>query len=144
MYAFFLYKYAIKRKQLLTLSFWHRQAYQLTYWHSHTDSLPWVPPWVGDFQTWPLQGILLRPVRKQTSSVACCALSCPTLCSPTHPPGSSVLGIFQARILEWVAISYSSRGPQDRKKLLDYLAWPPYLQSGKAKLGARKWPAGHP
>ena len=23
------------------------------------------------------------------------------------PPGSSVLGIFQARILEWVAISYS-------------------------------------
>ena len=36
---------------------------------------------------------------------------CPTLCDPMDysPPGSSVHGIFQARILEWVAIS-SSRG----------------------------------
>ena len=34
--------------------------------------------------------------------------SCPTLWEPMHcsPPGSSVHGIFQARILEWVAISY--------------------------------------
>ena len=34
--------------------------------------------------------------------------SCPTLCDPMdcRPPGSSVQGIFQARILEWVAISY--------------------------------------
>ena len=37
--------------------------------------------------------------------------SCLTLCDPLDcsPPGSSVQGIFQARILEWVAIS-SSRG----------------------------------
>ena len=36
---------------------------------------------------------------------------CPILCNPTDcsPPGSSVHGILQARILEWVAIS-SSRG----------------------------------
>ena len=36
---------------------------------------------------------------------------CPALCDPkdSSPPGSSVHGIFQARILEWVAIS-SSRG----------------------------------
>ena len=27
------------------------------------------------------------------------------------PPGSSVYGIFQARILEWVAISFSSGSP---------------------------------
>ena len=35
--------------------------------------------------------------------------SCPTLCDPTDgsPPGSSVPGILQARILEWVAISFS-------------------------------------
>ena len=40
-----------------------------------------------------------------------CAQSCPTLCDPTDcsPPGSSVHGVFQARILGWVAIS-SSRG----------------------------------
>ena len=37
--------------------------------------------------------------------------SCPTLCDPLDysPPGSSVHGIVQARVLEWVAIS-SSRG----------------------------------
>ena len=33
--------------------------------------------------------------------------SCPTLCDPidSSPPGSSVSGILQVRILEWVAIS---------------------------------------
>ena len=37
--------------------------------------------------------------------------SCPTLCDPIDgsPPGSSVSGILQARILEWVAISFSQR-----------------------------------
>ena len=36
---------------------------------------------------------------------------CPTLCDPMDHslPGSSVHGILQARILEWVAISYSMR-----------------------------------
>ena len=36
--------------------------------------------------------------------------SCPTLCDPmdSSPPGSAVLGILQARTLEWVAISFSS------------------------------------
>ena len=40
--------------------------------------------------------------------------SCPTLCNPTDCslPGSSVQGIFQARILEWVAISFSRRSSQ--------------------------------
>ena len=35
--------------------------------------------------------------------------SCPTLCDPIDgsPPGSPVPGILQARILEWVAISFS-------------------------------------
>ena len=35
---------------------------------------------------------------------------CPTQCSPidSSPPGFSVPGILLARILEWVAISYSS------------------------------------
>ena len=34
--------------------------------------------------------------------------SCPTLCDPIDgsPPGSSVHGILQAKILEWVAISF--------------------------------------
>ena len=37
--------------------------------------------------------------------------SCPTLCDPIEgsPPGSSVHGIFQARVLEWGAIAFSSQ-----------------------------------
>ena len=58
---------------------------------------------------------------------------CPTLCDPMDcsPPGSSVSGISQARISQWVAIS-SSRGsswPRDRthisctgKKILHHWA----------------------
>ena len=46
-----------------------------------------------------------------------CALLCPTLCNPMvcSPPSSSVYGIFQARILEWVAIFFSraSSWPRD-------------------------------
>ena len=36
--------------------------------------------------------------------------SCPALCDPidSSPPGSPVPGILQARILEWVAISFSN------------------------------------
>ena len=37
-------------------------------------------------------------------------LLCPTLCDPidSSPPGSPFPGIFQARTLEWVAISFSN------------------------------------
>ena len=46
------------------------------------------------------------------------AQSCPTLCDPVNwgPPGSSVLGILQARILEWVAISFSRETSQPRDR----------------------------
>ena len=42
------------------------------------------------------------------------AQSCPTLCDPMDCslPGSSVHGIFQARVLEWVAISFSRTATQ--------------------------------
>ena len=50
---------------------------------------------------------------------------CPTLCDPMgcSPPGSSVHGISQARILGWVAISFSrgSSWPKDGT-LVPYLA----------------------
>ena len=43
---------------------------------------------------------------------------CPTLCEPMDcsPPGSCVHGILQARVLEWVSISFSreSSPPRDR------------------------------
>ena len=41
--------------------------------------------------------------------VSVSAQSCPTLCESVDcsPPGSSVHGIFQARVLEWGAIAFS-------------------------------------
>ena len=44
--------------------------------------------------------------------------SCPTLCNPTDCSlsGFSVYGIFQARVLEWIAISFSRGSPQPRNR----------------------------
>ena len=44
------------------------------------------------------------------------AKSCPTLCDPMDcsSPGSFIYGIFQARVLEWVAISFSRGSSQPR------------------------------
>ena len=52
--------------------------------------------------------------------------SCPTLCDPIDgsPPGSAVPGILQARILEWVAISFSNL-----KKLLQGIPLDGYVLS---------------
>ena len=46
------------------------------------------------------------------------AQSCPTLCDPmdSSPPGSSVYGIIQARILEWVAMPSSRESSQPRNR----------------------------
>ena len=45
--------------------------------------------------------------------------SCPTLCDPMacSPPGSSVHGILQVRILEWVAIPFSRGSPDPGTEL---------------------------
>ena len=71
-------------------------------------------------------------------TVCAYAQSCLTLCSPMDysPPGSSVHGISQGRILEWVAISYSKESSQPRNRtnpcLLHLLHW----QGGS-------WPLSH-
>ena len=51
---------------------------------------------------------------------------CPTLCDPMDcsPPGSSIHGIFQARVLEWVAISFSRGSSQPRGPALQGDALP--------------------
>ena len=47
---------------------------------------------------------------RNTAAAAKSLQSCPTLCNPIDgsPPGSPVPGILQARVLEWVAISFSN------------------------------------
>ena len=49
---------------------------------------------------------------KHAAAAAKSLQSCPTLCDPLDgsPSGSTIPGIFQARTLEWVAISFSNAG----------------------------------
>ena len=63
-----------------------------------TDALPSEPPG--------------KPYM-QLAAAAKSLQSCPTLCNPMDCslPGSSAHGIFQARVLEWVAISFSKEAP---------------------------------
>ena len=88
-------------------------------WH---DSLGWQ----RDFPTLHLQSVCLKSLAsnlaltlsKSWSSCCCLVLKLHlTLCDPMNCslPGSSVHGISQARILEWIAISFSreSSWPRD-------------------------------
>ena len=68
----------------------------------------------------PREGISARHICRVTAAAAAAAKSlqsCPTLCNPidNSPLGSSVAGILQARILEWVAISFSKGYSRDRQ-----------------------------
>ena len=74
----------------------------------------------------------LFPVRGPYSCLSVCvhacsvAQSCLTLCNPMDcsPSGSSVHGIFQARIMQWVAISYSRRSSQPRDRThISCISW---------------------
>ena len=60
----------------------------------------------------------LREIQRLWNVKVLVAQSLPTLCGPMDyvAPGSSVHGIFQARILEWVALPFSrgSSQPRDR------------------------------
>ena len=67
---------------------------------------------------YPEKALVIRPGALVTSLVlnVLCSVAqlCPTLCNPMDCslPGSSVHGILQTRVLEWVAM-LSSRGPED-------------------------------
>ena len=82
---------------------------QILYQLSHKGRiLQWVayPFSSGSFRTQELNWGLLHSAAAAAKSLQ----SCPILCDSRDgsPPGSAVSGIFQARTLEWVAISFSS------------------------------------
>ena len=55
--------------------------------------------------------------RRSFESAVCVCVSCSVMSDslqPCSPPGSSVHGILQARILEWVASSFSRGSSQPR------------------------------
>ena len=101
---------------------------QYVHTHTHTSPLPLEPPsnikppshLSGSSQSFRLSSLCY------TSTSLFCAQSLQSrlmVCDPidSSPPGFSVHGIFQARILEWVAISFS-RGPSSYF-ILDKLAY---------------------
>ena len=63
--------------------------------------------------------------------------SCPTLCDPIDgsQPGSAILGILQARTLEWVAISFSNAWKRKVKVKVKSLS--------RVRLLATPWTAAH-
>ena len=70
-------------------------------------SVLWIQNWVSQARV---------PFSRRLSSSVCvvsCFKSCPSLCDPmdSSQPGSSVHGILQARILEWVAMPSSRDHP---------------------------------
>ena len=98
---------------------------------THSSILAWKIPWTeepGRLESMESQRVGHNWVTEHTPLIKSCwsmkkvkmlvPQSCSTLCDPMDcsQPGSSVHGIFQARILELVAISYSrgSSWPRDR------------------------------
>ena len=76
----------------------------------------------SEFDYWYIPFMKLLSCAVDISGLGCAILkslqSCLTLCDPMDcsPPGSSVHGILQARILEWVAMPSSSRSSQPRDR----------------------------
>ena len=79
-------------------------------------------------------GFFTNWAMKEASEWSEVSQSCPTLCDPMdcRPPGSSIHGIFQARVVEWVAISFS-RGS----------SWPmdPWIEPGSPAMQADALPS---
>ena len=77
-------------------------------WQPTRLSCPWDSP--GKNTGVGCYFLLQRMKVKSENDVA---QSCPTLSDPMDcsPPGSSINGIFQARVLEWGAIAFSEQHP---------------------------------
>ena len=79
---------------------------------THSSILAWRIPWTFTFTFWfYFESLLWRSLEIIECLVVVGLVTqlCPTLCNPKEysPPGSPVCWILQARILEWIAISFS-------------------------------------
>ena len=86
---------------------------------TYSSILAWRIPWTeepGRLQSTGLQRVGHDWVTELIKSESEVAQLCPTLCDPMDCslPGSSLHGILQARVLEWVAISFSRGSSQPR------------------------------
>ena len=69
-----------------------------------------APPTLGFSRQEHWSGLPFPSPMHKVKSESEVAHSCPTLCNPMDCslPGSSAHGVFQARVLEWVAIAFST------------------------------------
>ena len=100
---------------------------------THPSTLAWKIPWTGesggllstgshrvghDWSDLAAAAAAERLVYSKVKGESEVTQSCPTLCDPMDRSlrGSSIHGIFQARVLKWVVISFSrgSSPPRDR------------------------------
>ena len=105
------------------------------------------------YEMQPKETNVMHNSEKPNHPCCCCSVakSCLILCNPLdcNPPCSSVHGIFQARILEWVA-NFSSRGsssPRDRTLttflMLQFMFyWEIILQQAELAVLILKFPLG--
>ena len=79
-------------------------------WHSYLTLRNKLMVMALDWTSEAQRGEVICPTEREVLV----AQLCPTLCDPIHCslPGSSVHGILQAIIVEWVAISFSRRSFQ--------------------------------
>ena len=74
------------------------------------------------------------------------AQSCPTLCDPMDCslPGSIIHGVFQARVLEWVAIAFSVPKGKWKQKYNDLKPLSEWVKSlSRVRLFATPWTVAH-
>ena len=120
---------ALEKKPHITLGMLQTSAMgQVYFWGPPVSPFGASPPTHGDPQqahTHPKanasQLFISRNFGSQLTLHCCCCLVaklCPTLCNfmDCSPPGSSIHVISQARILEWVTISYSKGSSWPRIK----------------------------
>ena len=105
---------------------------------THSSTLAWKIPWTEEPGR--LQSVGSQRVEHDwVTSLTLCAKSlqsCLTFCDPMDcsPPGSSVHGILQARILEWVAVPSSGEFSWPRDWTLVSYVWYPYTKCWVVKL----------
>ena len=104
-------------------SLYHLKERSITYaWHTYldllvNDQMPFLVRWIRVGRA---QNVLCSPIHQvwPVRAPRRVAQLCPTLCDPMDCslPGSSVHGILQARILEWVIMTFSrgSSWPKDQ------------------------------
>ena len=84
-------------------------------WQPTSLRCPWDSPGKNTGVGCPFLLQCMKMKSESGVTQSCLTLSDPMDCSP---PGSSVHGIFQARVLEWGAIAFSANGLKCQQKMI--------------------------